>query len=434
MHVHQGRDPRNDQQSADEDKAGNHREHGEAGQDERGDGDGDGPGDDDLLRAALSQPVHELAADAHASLAVVAAGPSGRIGETTARALEGGGLAFVSVFDELLQTVGLRDARRRSGHHFGHLGDCLIQIPDLVERLSHSGARGEVLGIDLDRGAELLDLLVVHRAQHPASLERGHEQQSDQDDEEQPGEDELQRDDRDEEADEDADYERAFDRTHRAIDVHANESTKEEARDNGGDDHGKDYEYSTEAQFSASYRVHSSRISQTSQGLDSVSRLNPRAIYELSAIVIPEVRIVAWKAGIVFSLVVLAVAVLVQSTVTKTQIYRISDVKGANRLGGTVAVEGKITYASDNVFILEDGTGKAEIATCPTWYQRVNLYDGDQVMIVGQVSDNPSLKIKTDFVLNAYKVFKGGQVIVVRGRPGKPPWINYRGPDESPAS
>jgi uncharacterized protein YdeI (BOF family) len=143
---------------------------------------------------------------------------------------------------------------------------------------------------------------------------------------------------------------------------------------------------------------------------------------------------VVWKSGTVFVLLVLAVAVLVQSTVTKTQIHKISEVKAEHCLGGTVAVEGTITYASENVFILEDGTGQVEVQTCPTWYKRVNLYTRDRVMIVGQVANTPSLRTRTDFVLNAYKVFRGSQVIVVRGRPGKPPWINYRGADETPAS
>ncbi len=141
-----------------------------------------------------------------------------------------------------------------------------------------------------------------------------------------------------------------------------------------------------------------------------------------------------WKATTVGVIVTLAVAVLVQSTVTKTQIYRISDVKITDSLGGTVAVQGKITYAYNNVFMLQDGTGKIEVDTCPTWYKRVELFPGDHVVVVGQVANNPSIDSKINFVLNAFKIMKGKETIVVRGRPGKPPWMYYRAPEAAPSS
>lgn len=141
-----------------------------------------------------------------------------------------------------------------------------------------------------------------------------------------------------------------------------------------------------------------------------------------------------WKIAVVIVLLVAGIAVLVQSTVTKTQIYKISNVKAADSLGGTVAVQGEITSANNNVFILEDGTGKLEVDTCPTWYKRVDLYPGDQVIVIGQVANNPSEKLKVNYILNAFKIIKDTQVITVRGRPGKPPWMYYRAPDEAPTS
>lgn len=140
-----------------------------------------------------------------------------------------------------------------------------------------------------------------------------------------------------------------------------------------------------------------------------------------------------WKAGIMVFLVVVAVAVLVQSTVTKTQIYKVSELKSCDHLGGAVAVEGRITYAQDNTFVLDDGTGSMEVDTCPTWYKRVNLHVGDRVVVVGQVMKNSSVVARTGLVVNAYKIIQGRETIVVRGTPGKPPWLSYRPPEPSSA-
>lgn len=140
-----------------------------------------------------------------------------------------------------------------------------------------------------------------------------------------------------------------------------------------------------------------------------------------------------WKASATVILVVVCVAVLVQVTVTKTQIYKISRVNIGGNLGGALAIEGRVTYAVDNIFIVDDGTGKVEVSTCPTWYKRINLYPGDQVTVVGQVMNNPTLTTKTKFVLSAYKIFRGKEVLEVRGRPGKPPWMSYRTPEASPS-
>lgn len=132
-----------------------------------------------------------------------------------------------------------------------------------------------------------------------------------------------------------------------------------------------------------------------------------------------------WKILLALLLLTIGVGIFIQNAVTKTQIRTISDVRSSDTQGGTVSLEGKIIYARDNRFVLDDGTGKAELSTCPLWYKQINLQEGDGVIAVGQVMNNPSFTTKSDFVLSVYKIFRGADTFEVRVRPGKPPWITY---------
>lgn len=138
-----------------------------------------------------------------------------------------------------------------------------------------------------------------------------------------------------------------------------------------------------------------------------------------------------WKVLAAVLLVVIGAGVFVEHAVTNVQIRTIADVQSA-ATRGTVALRGSIIFARDNRFILDDGTGKVELSTCPLWYKRVLLHEGDRVTVVGEVMSNPSFSSKCDFVLSVYKVFRGGEVIQVRRGPGKPPWMTYRPPEAAP--
>ena len=137
-----------------------------------------------------------------------------------------------------------------------------------------------------------------------------------------------------------------------------------------------------------------------------------------------------WRLLIVIVILAAVVGIVVERTFTQTQIRSIAEVRSASDVrGGTVAIKGRIIYAKDNRFVLDDGTGTAELSTCPLWYKRIDLHEGDTVMVIGQLMTNPSLVTKSDFILSVYKIFRGGEVIMVRRRPGKPPWTTYRAPE-----
>lgn len=138
-----------------------------------------------------------------------------------------------------------------------------------------------------------------------------------------------------------------------------------------------------------------------------------------------------WKVLIVVLLVAIAVGIVVQHVVTETQTRTIAEVRSRRTTEGIVALQGTITFASANTFILDDGTGRVELSTCPIWFKRIDLQVGDHVIAIGEVMRNRSYATKSDFVLSTHKVLKGGAVIQVRGRPGKPPWASYRLPEAS---
>ena len=130
------------------------------------------------------------------------------------------------------------------------------------------------------------------------------------------------------------------------------------------------------------------------------------------------------------SAVAITAGVFVERAITNTQIRTIADVQSSHVEGGTVALRGTITFAENNRFILDDGTGQVELSTCPVWYRRIDLHDGDRIVVVGQLMSNPSLSLRCDFVLSVYKVFRNHEVIQVRRRPGKPPWAFCPSPVE----
>lgn len=129
-----------------------------------------------------------------------------------------------------------------------------------------------------------------------------------------------------------------------------------------------------------------------------------------------------WRALAIVTLLTIAVGVFVEHTLTSVQIRTIASARSADVTGGTVAIEGTITYAKNNRFIVKDSTGAVELSTCPLWYKRVNLHEGDKVIVVGEVLSNPPRARKCDFVMSTYKIFRDNDIIEVRRGPGKPPW------------
>lgn len=137
-----------------------------------------------------------------------------------------------------------------------------------------------------------------------------------------------------------------------------------------------------------------------------------------------------WKTLICVIAVVAGIAVFVHHAMTKTQVSAVADVRAIGNPGGAVALQGKVTYAEDNTFVLDDDTGKVEVTTCPVWYKRVGICVGERVMVVGRVLTGIAPSTRSDFVIGAYRIFRRYEVIEIRAKPGKPPWGSQRASGE----
>lgn len=129
------------------------------------------------------------------------------------------------------------------------------------------------------------------------------------------------------------------------------------------------------------------------------------------------------KILLVAFLVSISVGVVVCRSVTSTQVHTVAEVLTWDR-GGTVALDGIITYADENHFVMDDGSGKVELSTCPVWYKRIRVYEKDHIMVIGQISNNPSYFKNCNIMLNVYKIIKNGDTINIREHPGIPPWVS----------
>jgi uncharacterized protein YdeI (BOF family) len=120
----------------------------------------------------------------------------------------------------------------------------------------------------------------------------------------------------------------------------------------------------------------------------------------------------------------LIAGMLVQQAFTGTEIERVASAKktGVSRL---ITLQGRISnfVPSDNVFILTDVTGTAELSTCPTWYRKINIHDGEQVTVTGHILTSKPEAPKALYVVAVHYIERpDGSRIALRESIGKPPW------------
>jgi uncharacterized protein YdeI (BOF family) len=128
----------------------------------------------------------------------------------------------------------------------------------------------------------------------------------------------------------------------------------------------------------------------------------------------------------------IAVGYFVEHALSNEQLRTIADVRTSSGSSGIVAISGTITEAHENRFVMKDGTGTAELYTCPEWYRVIDLQRGDKVVVTGEVVRHASPGC--DFILSVFKISHDGDTIVLRDRPGTPPWIRNKPADTSQVS
>jgi len=105
---------------------------------------------------------------------------------------------------------------------------------------------------------------------------------------------------------------------------------------------------------------------------------------------------------------------------------RVLPIAGAPNMSDCVAftVSGRIYNIGANIFLLKDSTGAAEVETCPLWYRRISLRDGERVNITGEILQVRPESAEARYRIAAYRIERQGRPgIVLRTAVGRPPWV-----------
>lgn len=123
-------------------------------------------------------------------------------------------------------------------------------------------------------------------------------------------------------------------------------------------------------------------------------------------------------------LLAIAIGVLAELTFTRTKVYTIAAGPKESETN-MITIRGKVTPIGANSFILRDPTGSAQLQTCPLWYKEINLTPGEEVTVTGEVLKEDTPAKGALYTLAVYKIERNHLPdIVLRTRPGKPPWTS----------
>ncbi|MBW4667443.1 MAG: NirD/YgiW/YdeI family stress tolerance protein [Cyanomargarita calcarea GSE-NOS-MK-12-04C] len=101
-----------------------------------------------------------------------------------------------------------------------------------------------------------------------------------------------------------------------------------------------------------------------------------------------------------------------QTNNTQLQITRIADLQRPRNIG----ISGQVQSIVGNKFTLNDGTGQIIVDAGPGRWHQINLNQGEQVTVTGELS-------KSGQEFNAFNIRRSnGSVIEIRSPEGPPPW------------
>lgn len=118
----------------------------------------------------------------------------------------------------------------------------------------------------------------------------------------------------------------------------------------------------------------------------------------------------------------IAIGALTELAFTKTKVYSISDALNSAETTA-VTVKGLVINDGQNNYRLKDKTGCILLETCPKWYREITLKNNEQVTVTGEIIKNTAVPKGILYKLTTFKIERPGKAeIVLRTRPGKPPW------------
>ncbi|TVP62013.1 MAG: DNA-binding protein [Nodularia sp. (in: Bacteria)] len=85
-----------------------------------------------------------------------------------------------------------------------------------------------------------------------------------------------------------------------------------------------------------------------------------------------------------------------------------------------ITIAGRVESIIGNKFILNDGTGEIIVDAGPSWWHNINLSQGEQVTVTGELG-------KKGDEFDAFTITRAtGSVIEIRSPEGPPPWAGGR--------
>ena len=116
--------------------------------------------------------------------------------------------------------------------------------------------------------------------------------------------------------------------------------------------------------------------------------------------------------------------VAVELAFTNPHIHTIAN---ANKISSfaVITVAGNIYNKGENRFLLKDASGAAELETCPVWFKKIEVRDGEHVVVSGEFSTKPSNIAGAKYYIVVHSIQRQGKPgIVLRKTVGKAPWAN----------
>ena len=132
--------------------------------------------------------------------------------------------------------------------------------------------------------------------------------------------------------------------------------------------------------------------------------------------------LVAATAG---TLLVVALGVVaVELAFTNPHILTIADANKKSSVA-VVTVAGNIYNNGENRFLLRDASGAAELETCPVWFRKIEMCDGEHVVATGEISNLPTHIDGAEYRIVVHSIHRQGKPdILLRTTVGKAPWAN----------
>jgi hypothetical protein len=111
----------------------------------------------------------------------------------------------------------------------------------------------------------------------------------------------------------------------------------------------------------------------------------------------------------------LAIAATIPVVAAPSLAQRQTPINEIQQVNPGITVSGRVVSVVGNDFVLDDGTGQVIVDAGPRWWQEINVSEGEELTVTGEVGRGGEL--------DAFSITRSdGSVISIRPPQGPPPW------------